>query len=423
MSSDISSVSGAGGVAPSVLQIKTRHLNRPPTPETMITDRPTDPDVSIFCEKCHEFFNVRATQEHRSFHNALVVLGYSGKEQPEGVKGLLKKRQELMKDLNKKSNHKRPVSLNRLQKINEAFELVKSHFEETYEKLIHSKENPVYDCKGISLNCSAPCVRAVGICSDDNSRWKSKMEDTRVFQDYYGNDVNKCFFGIYDGYNGRFAADIAANDLHHVFLSELQKVDERVSCTCAVNLADNNDLTDYELERGSPIVRSDSIRHILHEESINIIQQIMHTCESNLMKMSDSVSQESMGDWPTRKKKNRDPEFEKVSQAYHMSYLYLDRYLSYGINETSLVRWSGCSALSLLINSKEQLGEEAENPGNKDENTLTDDGGKEEKKDGETEATGKEEKGDSEEGQEKETNGSEVHLEELGVLHIANAGE
>nr|XP_054751999.1 protein phosphatase 2C-like domain-containing protein 1 [Lytechinus pictus] len=428
MSSDISSVSGGGGVAPSVLQIKTRHLVRPPTPETMITDRPNDPDISIFCEKCHEFISVRATQEHRNFHSALTVLGYTGKEQPESVKGLLKKRQELMVALNKKSNPDRPVSLYRLQKINEAFELVKSHLEETYEELIHSKENFIYDCQGISLNCSAPCVRAVGICSNDNSRWKSKMEDTRVFQDYYGNDVNKCFFGIYDGYNGRFAADVAANDLHHVFLNELQKVDDKVSCTCAVNLADKNDLTDYQLERGSPIVRSDSIRHILHEESVNIIQQIMHTCESNLMKISNDDSQLSQRDRPMRKKKNKNPEYEKVSQAYHNTYLYLDQYLSYGINETSLVRWSGCSALSLLISSEEHVGVEdgkdGNKVGNKDKDIPNDNEATEEKKDGEKETEEGEEgeKGSASEDPEKETKEDDALLEELGVLHIANAG-
>ena len=417
MSSDISSVSGAGGgVAPSVLQIKARNLVRPPTPETVFTERPTDPDISIFCEKCHEYISVRATHEHRAFHTALTALGYTEKQQPESVKALLKRRQILIKDLNKKTDADNPAPFNRLQKINEAYELVKAHLEDTYKELIHTKEKLVYDCKGISLNCSAPCVRAVGFCSDDNCRWKSKMEDTRVFQDYFGNDVNKCFFAIYDGYNGRFTADIAANDLHHIFLSELQKVDESVSCTCTVNLADKNDLSEYALDRESPRVRSDSVRHILHEESVNIIQQIMHTCESNLMKLTENDEQDLESERPMRKKKIRDPEAEKFGLAFHKAYNILDRYFSYGINETSLVRWSGCSALTLVIRSEEDKTEDETETKEGDEQIAEE----EEKEDEKVEEKKKEMEDEAVEEAEEE---EQPQLEELGVIHLANSGK
>ncbi|XP_072180784.1 protein phosphatase 2C-like domain-containing protein 1 [Diadema setosum] len=429
MSSDISSVSGggggAGGPAPSVLQIKTRNIIRPPTPETVITERPMDPDISIYCDSCREFISVRATQEHRAFHSALTTLGYKGSQQPDNVKSLLKRRQALMRELNARSDCNNPVPFDRLQKINEAYEMVKAHLEDTYEELIHTKENLVYECNGIALNCSAPCVRAVGFCSDDNKRWKSKMEDTRVFQDYYGNDVNRCFFAIYDGYNGRFAADIAANDLHHLLLNELQKVDQDVSCTCTVNLADKNDLSDYQLERKSVVVRRDSLRHILHEESVNIIQQIMHTCESNLMKLNETSPEEEEGETPARRKKYRDPESEKMGLAFHRAYTSLDRYLSYGINETSLVRWSGCSALTLVIQNSMAPEDKEEETKEKKEEEEEDVRTIEEKEETVTRKSGKEEEeeethsgNDNEETKDKEL----PPLQELGVLHLANAG-
>lgn len=373
MSSDTSSLSdGEVQQLPSALltkQLMAQNNARASSPDTEVSDHQHRPDISIQCEKCQSFVAVRLLQAHRVYHNALRRLEYRGDQRPDSVKALLKRRQQILRKLTKSSTIVMTPSA--IQLVNDAYELLKSYLEDTYEDLMPERINNI-ECQGMALNCSALCARAVGICSDANQRWKPNMEDTRVFQDYFGNDVNKCFFAIYDGYSGRFAADIAANDLHHYLLNEMAKFDATSRCTCTINLAGYHDLADYKLDRPRPIVRKDSLRHILHEESRNIIKQIMYTCEENVSKLHQNgdVDDENKTAVPSIPKisspSDDDSEADlfarNIQDAMRQSYRMTDYVLSYGIDETSRVRWSGCSAVSCIIQNfgteEEQEGEE-----------------------------------------------------------------
>ena len=362
MSSDTSSVSDHDVRLPTALAHKQLGQNiqqRPATPETEITEHPHHPDISIICEKCYTYVAVRLLQAHRSYHSALERLEYRGDLRPESVKALIKRRQHVLNKL-ARSN----MSVMVIQAVNDAFELLKAYLEGTYEDLIQVQESKAAEVQGLALNCSTACAHAVGICSDANERWKPSMEDTRVFQDYFGNDCNKCFFAIYDGYSGRFAADVSANDLHHFLLNEMAKFDELTKCTCTINLAGYHDLNDYKLDRPKPVVRKQSIRHILHEESHNIIKQIMHTCEENIAElteadMSEANKQRSHSininqitpDQSTTDGDQADPYDHNVEHALRQSYRMTDYVLSYGIDEVSRVRWSGCSAVTCIIHN------------------------------------------------------------------------
>ncbi|XP_022098391.1 protein phosphatase 2C-like domain-containing protein 1 [Acanthaster planci] len=399
MSSDTSSVSEHQGRITEA-QLRSRNFQpRVSTPDTDITECPQQPDITLFCDKCGSFILLRLLQEHRKYHSALAVLEYrDAQSQPESAAALLKRRQAVLaKQSRRAAREDRPVSMSAMQQINGAYELLKSYLEDTYEDLIQTREMIYPECRGLALTCSARCARALGICSHDNQRWKRSMEDTRVFQDYFGNDENKCFFAIYDGHNGRFAADIAANDLHHFLLREMTKFDPATACTCTLNLAEHNDLIGYQLDRPRPVIRKDSVRHILHQESHNIIQQIMHTCKENVSKL-----EVKNGDQPSRKepksklpnRRENDPFAEKVELAFRNSYQFLDYILSYGIDEQSRVRWSGCSALTCVIQRTGDLDEEDEQDENemgngRDKHVETDD---------------------------------EAQVKELGVLYVANAG-
>lgn len=68
------------------------------------------------------------------------------------------------------------------------------------------------------------------------------MEDTKVFHDSLGEDKNKCYFGLFDGYHGRFAADMAAAELHHLLLNEMAKFDPKTKSTTATNILDTTDV-------------------------------------------------------------------------------------------------------------------------------------------------------------------------------------
>ncbi|XP_071791311.1 protein phosphatase 2C-like domain-containing protein 1 [Asterias amurensis] len=395
MSSDTSSISEHQGRVTEA-QLRSRNFQlRVSTPDTDITEHPQQPDITLFCEKCGSFILLRLLQEHRKYHSALHVLDYKDAKGPDSVASLLKRRQAVLGKMKSRAKDGKPLSMSLMQKINDAYELLKSYMEETYEDLIQTREVVFPECRGLALNCSAKCARAVGICSHDNQRWKNKMEDTRVFQDFFGNDKDKCFFAIYDGHNGRFAGDVAANDFHHFLLNEMTKFDPATSCTCTLNLAEHNDLLGYNLDRPRPVIRKNSIRHILHEESQNIIQQIMHTCQENMTKLDLKTTQQQLKKETKSKvinKRENDPFAEKMEIALKNSYQLVDYILSYGIDEQSRVRWSGCSAVTCVI-----------------------------QRTGEMEEDGKDE--DYEKDEEEEEGGDgEEQPRELGVLYVANAG-
>ena len=383
MSSDTSSISDHDVRLPTALahkQLAQNIQHRSSTPETEITEHPQHPDISILCDKCQSFVAVRLLQAHRSYHDALIKLEYTGPgDRPDTVKSLTKRRQHVLRKITSKP----PVSVNAVQKVNDAYEILKAYLEDTYEDLIlQNQETTSVECNGLALNCSAVCAHAVGICSEANERWKPSMEDTRVFQDYYGNDVNKCFFAIYDGYSGRFAADVSANDLHHYLLNEMSKFDPTTKCTCTINLAGYHDLTDYKLDRPRPIVRKDSIRHIIHKESQNIIKQIMHTCEENIVQLKengniDKVQSSHSIDLNTPPDSDVSSQTnlydQNVEDAMRQAYRITDYVLSYGIDEVSRVRWSGCSAVTCVVHNLGPEEDEQEDGEAKDAEVVPDD--------------------------------------------------
>lgn len=285
---------------------------------------------------------------------------------PETVSALLKKRNAVIKSLQKKATSENPLPPTTLQQINDAYEFLKADLEDTYEAYRRLEENPHTNVRGIGLNCSPGCVLAIGICADGNDRWKNAMEDTHVFQDYFGNDPDKCFFAIYDGHHGQFAAEVAANELHHALLMEMEKFDPRTKCTCTFNMANNYDITQYDIHSLAPSRSSE--RGLIHEESTNMVQQIIRTCENHieeLEKLVEGQETEQKTKRKEKKQKKKSPFEEKIHSAFRKAHKYTDVLLSYGKDEESRVRWSGCSTLTCVIQSIDPQQEVEEDDPNK----------------------------------------------------------
>ncbi|KAK3083234.1 hypothetical protein FSP39_017441 [Pinctada imbricata] len=358
------------------LEFQGQGIFRTETPETMLMDVPTNPDITIMCEKCQIYINLRNLPEHRLYHDALLILRYQGNNKPQSLDGLRKRRQILLRKL--RTGKETTVQLKGIQRLNDAYELVKADLQGTFELERQNQSEINTDVEGISLNCAPPCVYAIGVCSSQNDRWKSYMEDTKVFQDNFGGDKNKSYFAIFDGYHGRFAADMAASELHHLLLNEMSKFDPKTKSTAATNQAEITDVSQYSFER--PETRPGtkfSEREILYEGSVNIIQQIIDLCEekfSELMsprppKTDRKEKEEDEGEedneetdnvkenkGPGEKKKNKikTPMAIKMEEALIKAYYLLDILLSYGKDERSRVRWSGCSAFTMVIHSQDQ---------------------------------------------------------------------
>ncbi|XP_078323765.1 protein phosphatase 2C-like domain-containing protein 1 isoform X2 [Crassostrea virginica] len=324
------------------------------TPETNITEIPTNPDISIRCDRCKIYINLRALREHRLYHEALQVMKYQGKNKPTSIDGLRKRRQIILRKIREEKETQK--QLHAIQELNDAYEYLKAEVQGTFELERQNREEINTDVRGVAVNCSPPCVFAVGYCSSQNQRWKSYMEDTKVFQDNYGEDKNKCYFGLFDGYHGRFAADMAAAELHHLLLNEMAKFDPKTKSTTVTNILDNTDVEQYVFER--PDTR-ESERVTLHEKSVDIVQQIINMCEDKYEELitprrSKSAKQDDEQK-ENKKKKQKAPFTIKMESALAKSYYLTDILLSYGKDERSKVRWSGCSAVTVVIQSGEKL--------------------------------------------------------------------
>lgn len=103
------------------------------------------------------------------------------------------------------------------------------------------------------------------------------MEDTKVYQDHFGNDKRKAFLALYDGYSGKYASAVAANELHYLLLTEMAKFDPKIQCQCTFNMLEENDIGQYDLIRPPSISLGN--KRLLHRDSVNMIHQIVYTCE------------------------------------------------------------------------------------------------------------------------------------------------
>lgn len=293
-------------------------------------------------------------REHRNFHEALTRLKYDNTE-PKNTDALLKRRNFLLRKLKTAATQDKPLNTEQITEIDNAYEYLKSMMDGNFEEFRQIQEDVNSQVGGLALNCSPDCVYAVGIAASSNERWKSYMEDTRTFQDCFGEDKKKCFFGVYDGYHGRFAAEIAASELHKLLLSEMMKFDPRTKSVMGGNLLGEPDISHYRFERPNTM---QSERVMLHDESVNIIQNIINMCEAKydeMYKKMDNTPENKQKDDnedednTTKKRKVKTPFEQKMERAFSKAYFLLDILLSYGKDENSKLRWSGCSATTCVI--------------------------------------------------------------------------
>ncbi|GFN89478.1 protein phosphatase 2c-like domain-containing protein 1 [Plakobranchus ocellatus] len=379
---------------------KGKEIKRSDTPETLLTDFSNRPDISIYCERCAVYVDIRNLHYHRTYHEALLTLNYRHSQKPHDVQALLQRRNIILKKMKAETNAENPLRPQDVKKIDDAFEILKSDLEDTYEEVKQVHEKIDSDVRPVSLNCSPACAYAVGMCSSENNRWKSRMEDYKVYQDYFGEDRNKCYLAVFDGHHGEFAAERSASEMHHLLLGEMAKFDSKTKSTTARNFAESiSARRDYEQLR--PETR-DSFRVNLHQDSTEIVKNIMDMCNAKYEEMMKDKKDENDG---KKKKSHRHHPFsDKMHKALKKTYLLMDILLSYGKDEMSKVRWSGTSAVTVVIQSTN--GNKGDN---KDEGTRLD-------------ALEEEVSGSgSQDSPRRATRAVEPPIE-LGMIHVANAG-
>ena len=332
----------------------------------MLPDFPNrpGPDISILCDKCFAYIDLQSLSEHRQFHTAMSTLKYT-KDLPMTSEALLKRRNAVLRKMKSAATQDNPVQPKDIEKVNVAYEYLKSVVDGTFEELRQVREDIDATVEGISLNCTPECAYAVGIAASGNERWKSHMEDARAFQDCFGEDQNKCYLGLFDGYHGRFAAEVAASELHKILLHEMMKFDPHTKSVITSNLAMITNMSQYKFERPNT---SQSERVILYDESVDIIQNIINICESKYEdlirdeseiydKLATDRSQKDTDRSNKSKRKEKSPFALRMEKAFSKCYYLLDILLSYGKDEHSKIRWSGCSAVTMVIQDEKEGGD------------------------------------------------------------------
>ncbi|BFZ21729.1 hypothetical protein BsWGS_24768 [Bradybaena similaris] len=322
---------------------KGRDVPRSDTPETWLPEFAIKPDITFQCEVCSEYFNIHNLSYHRSYHKALITLGYSNSQLPADVKSLSQKRHNILKKLQADLPKNNCVHPEDVKVIDAAFEIVKNYIEDASEGSSLTDQSVDASLSGVALDCSLDCVYAVGVCSNPNRRWKHSMEDAHVYQDYFGDDRSKCYLAVFDGYHGTVAARRCSRELHGILLHEMAKFDSKVKSTVARNFAESGTArTSYEQLR--PDTR-ESVRVNLHQESTDIVEHVISACCKTYNEM---MADRGEGDQKTNHRIKHHTT-EQIHNAFMESYLRMDICLSHGQGETSKVRWSGTSAVTVLI--------------------------------------------------------------------------
>ncbi|CAD5122725.1 DgyrCDS11136 [Dimorphilus gyrociliatus] len=308
------------------------------------------PYITLQCKECSQHIDVRALHEHKKYHEALVTLKYKQGMMPESVDSLMDRRLLLLKKI---SNGNDLIDQKLIRQIDKAYELVRSHMDQTYEPFRQVRDDVDVNVKANSLNCSNLNILAVSWCCHKNERWKEQMEDTKVFQDSFGNDPRKAYFAVFDGYGGHRAAHVAATELHHFLLHEMIKFDSSIRCTCTINKASSAYIKKDHMEDHKSHCRpisSYSEKAKLHEISQDIVQQIIESSTKKLQledinERAQNLTNKSLND-------NKDDMYNsRISDCFKKAHFQTDLLLSLGKEENSKVRWSGCSTVTILVDS------------------------------------------------------------------------
>ncbi|XP_063778266.1 protein phosphatase 2C-like domain-containing protein 1 [Pseudophryne corroboree] len=262
-------------------------------------------DGWLICSTCHQRISPCSLFNHKQHHKANALLGYKPEDKLSNLHGLTVQREQMVSQIESSSDYKQ----RQLQKIDYSYETLKSELLSLspYTSRMHMPHDGSCNVYNMAINNNL--VKAIVIASDRNAIWKSDMEDAFTVLNNYGQRENTCFAGIFDGYHGKAAACTTALELPILFLDHISCVDPSYQLT--------------------------------EEEKLFI--NSLHTVFQEHYKRTDNIF--SM----EKRKTAKGADVEDVHIAYAKAFWNMDRMLKLGRRESSKTRWSGCSAVTCLI--------------------------------------------------------------------------
>ncbi|XP_030062010.1 protein phosphatase 2C-like domain-containing protein 1 [Microcaecilia unicolor] len=270
-----------------------------------------DVEMRVPCSICKEIIQLHWLYHHRQQHRALAILGYKPGDHPANIESLVCKRDKIISKVWKSShNNERKV-----QKIDNSFDRLKEKLMPTLHyihqddvKVKDTDSSPVYRIK-----LSNQVIKALAICEDKNAAWRTSMEDAFIAVDSYGKKPNSCFFGLFDGFHGALAGSLASAELPTLILEQFSKIDS------------------------SYLLTKEDVQRVVHLEPV---------FKSNYWEPEPICSSEEHKEEITK-----ESELEQVKTTHANAFRRMDRLLKMGKNEVSKVRWSGCTAVTCIIDN------------------------------------------------------------------------
>ncbi|KAL2804258.1 protein phosphatase 2C-like domain-containing protein 1, partial [Daubentonia madagascariensis] len=259
--------------------------------------------ITLPCSICKNEIDLTGIFLHKKQHVALATMGFQwmgGKKPQPSI--LAVQRQYIISKLLSSFTFNEKI----LQTINNAFELIWKKEIPAYYKIFENIDrSSIYLQKICHL-----LIKGVAICEDRNSTWKADMNDKFTIVNNFGNRPNVCFFGLFDGHHGASAAELTSVELPVLLLHQLSKFDPSYQMT----------------PEEQQIINS---FHTVFREEYIAIEDLF----SSINKRTRAVRSE----------------YEDIHKAFARAFWRMDRLLRLGRKEVSRVRWSGCSAVTCIL--------------------------------------------------------------------------
>ncbi|XP_024899373.1 protein phosphatase 2C-like domain-containing protein 1, partial [Pteropus alecto] len=261
-----------------------------------------DQVITFPCSKCKCEIDLPGVFLHKKQHAALTTLGFQwiGGNKP-GHSVIAIQRQFIITKLLSSFTFTEQI----LQSIDHAFELLWKKQIPAYYKIIDNiNSSSTYFQKICHL-----LIKGVAVCENRNSTWRVAMNDRFTVVNNFGNKPNVCFFGLFDGHHGAPAADLASIELPVLLLHQLSRFDPSYQMT----------------PQEEKLISS---FHTVFREEYRAIENFF-----------------------TEKKRTKELmcEYENIHKAFAKAFWRMDRLLRLGRKEVSRVRWSGCSAVTCIL--------------------------------------------------------------------------
>ncbi|KAM5158290.1 protein phosphatase 2C-like domain-containing protein 1 [Mantella aurantiaca] len=262
-------------------------------------------DLRFTCCICQERINPCNILHHKQQHKACSILGYKPGDNPSLLPSLIIRKEQRISGIEALSEYKQ----RECQRINHSYEILKEKLLFLTTDINRMNVPPEAICQVNNTDINNDMVRSIAVCSERNASWQSDMEDSFAILNDYGQRQNTCFVGIFDGHHGKSAARTATVEFPILLLDHLSRVDASYKLT---------------------------------EEEKVFVSSFDTVFKEGYKEAEDGFTTD-------KKREAKDVSIEDIHVAHAKAFWRLDRMLRLGRGERSKARWSGCTAVTCLL--------------------------------------------------------------------------